>query len=91
MALFGFRRDRAPNARDLRSGELPYADALFGTALRLAELDPAPDLPQLDTCRALAPLGRRMGRELTLVARDRVRTGGILESFLAYLNLFLFY
>lgn len=62
---------------------------LFGTALRLAELDPAPDLPQLDTCRALAPLGRRMGRELTLVARDRVRTGGILESFLAYLNLFL--
>ncbi len=35
MALFRFRRRPAPKAWDFRSGDLPYADALFGTALRL--------------------------------------------------------
>jgi RNA polymerase sigma-70 factor (ECF subfamily) len=35
VALFRFRRAPAPKAWDFRSGDLPYADALFGTALRL--------------------------------------------------------
>lgn len=35
MALFRLRRRPAPRAWDFRSGDLPYADALFGTALRL--------------------------------------------------------
>lgn len=35
MALFRLRRRPAPKAWDFRSGDLPYADALFGTALRL--------------------------------------------------------
>ena len=35
MALFRFRLSPAPKAWDFRSGDLPYADALFGTALRL--------------------------------------------------------
>jgi RNA polymerase sigma-70 factor, ECF subfamily len=35
MALFRFRRPPQPKAWEFRSGELPYADALFGTALRL--------------------------------------------------------
>ena len=35
MGLFRFRRSHAPKAWDFRSGDLPYADALFGTALRL--------------------------------------------------------
>ena len=55
MALFGFRRDRAPNAWDLRSGELPYADALFGTALRLTRnRQDAEDLLQETYLRAFA-------------------------------------
>ena len=35
MALFRLRRSPSPRAWDFRSGDLPYADALFGTALRL--------------------------------------------------------
>lgn len=36
MARFSFRRKpRDPGAWDIRSGELPYADALYGTAFRL--------------------------------------------------------
>jgi RNA polymerase sigma-70 factor (ECF subfamily) len=35
VALFRFRRNPPAKAWDFRSGDLPYADALFGTALRL--------------------------------------------------------
>lgn len=54
MALFRFRR-RSPNAWDFRSGELPYADALFGTALRLTRnRQDAEDLLQETYLRAFA-------------------------------------
>lgn len=35
MSLFRLRRSPKPGTWDFRSGDLPYADALFGTALRL--------------------------------------------------------
>ena len=55
MALFRFRRDPAPKAWDFRSGDLPYADALFGTALRLTRnRQDAEDLLQETYLRAYA-------------------------------------
>lgn len=54
MALFRFRR-RAPKAWDFRSGELPFADALFGTALRLTRnRQDAEDLLQETYLKAFA-------------------------------------
>ena len=55
MALFRFRRSQAPRAWDFRSGDLPYADALFGTALRLTRnRQDAEDLLQDTYLRAYA-------------------------------------
>ncbi len=55
MALFRLRRRPAPKAWDFRSGELPYADALFGTALRLTRnRQDAEDLLQETYLRAYA-------------------------------------
>lgn len=55
MALFRLRRRPAPRAWDFRSGELPYADALFGTALRLTRnRQDAEDLLQETYLRAYA-------------------------------------
>ena len=53
MALFRLGRAPAPKAWDFRSGDLPYADALFGTALRLTRnLQDAEDLLQETYLRA---------------------------------------
>jgi len=55
MALFRLRRRPAPKAWDFRSGDLPYADALFGTALRLTRnRQDAEDLLQETYLRAYA-------------------------------------
>ena len=55
MSLFRLRRRPAPKAWDFRSGELPYADALFGTALRLTRnRQDAEDLLQETYLRAYA-------------------------------------
>ena len=55
MALFRFRRAPRPDAWELRSGDLPYADALFGTALRLTRnRQDAEDLLQETYLRAFA-------------------------------------
>lgn len=55
MALFRLRRRAAPKAWDFRSGDLPYADALFGTALRLTRnRQDAEDLLQETYLRAFA-------------------------------------
>jgi len=54
VALFPFRR-RTPKAWDFRSGDLPFADALFGTALRLTRnRQDAEDLLQETYLRAFA-------------------------------------
>ena len=64
--LFRFRRSPAPKAWDFRSGELPYADALFGTALRLTRnRQDAEDLLQETYLRAFAHYdGYREGTNL---------------------------
>lgn len=55
MALFGFNRPQEPRAWELRSGDLPYADALFGTALRLTRnRQDAEDLLQETYLRAFS-------------------------------------
>lgn len=55
MGLFRLRRRPAPKAWDFRSGDLPYADALFGTALRLTRnRQDAEDLLQETFLRAYA-------------------------------------
>lgn len=55
MPLFRLRRRPAPKAWDFRSGELPFADALFGTALRLTRnRQDAEDLLQETYLRAYA-------------------------------------
>jgi RNA polymerase sigma-70 factor (ECF subfamily) len=66
MALFRFRRSPEPKAWDFRSGELPYADALFGTALRLTRnRQDAEDLLQETYLRAYAHYdGYREGTNL---------------------------
>jgi RNA polymerase sigma-70 factor (ECF subfamily) len=66
VALFRFRRNQAPKAWDFRSGELPYADALFGTALRLTRnRQDAEDLLQETYLRAYAHYdGYREGTNL---------------------------
>jgi len=58
VALFRFRRPAAQTSWDFRSGELPYADALFGTALRLTRnRQDAEDLLQETYLRAFAHYG----------------------------------
>jgi RNA polymerase sigma-70 factor (ECF subfamily) len=66
MALFRLRRGPAPKAWDFRSGDLPYADALFGTALRLTRnRQDAEDLLQETYLRAYAHYdGYREGTNL---------------------------
>ena len=66
MALFRFRRGPAPKSWDFRSGDLPYADALFGTALRLTRnRQDAEDLLQETYLRAYAHYdGYREGTNL---------------------------
>ena len=55
MALFRLRRPSEPKAWNVRSCELPYADALFGTALRLTRnRQDAEDLLQETYLRAYA-------------------------------------
>ncbi|HYN41306.1 MAG TPA: sigma-70 family RNA polymerase sigma factor [Thermoanaerobaculia bacterium] len=55
MTLFRFRRGPAPKSWDFRSGDLPFADALFGTALRLTRnRQDAEDLLQETYLRAFA-------------------------------------
>ena len=55
MAFRGLRRGGASTAWDLGSGELPWADALFGTALRLTRnRQDAEDLLQETYLRAFA-------------------------------------
>lgn len=55
MALFRFRRPQEPKAWELGSGDLPYADALFGTALRLTRnRQDAEDLLQETYLRAFS-------------------------------------
>jgi RNA polymerase sigma-70 factor (ECF subfamily) len=55
MALFRFRRSAPARSWEFRSGELPYADALFGTALRLTRnRQDAEDLLQETYLRAFS-------------------------------------
>ncbi len=66
MACFASAADPAPKAWDFRSGDLPYADALFGTALRLTRnRQDAEDLLQETYLRAYAHYdGYREGTNL---------------------------
>ncbi len=55
MALFRLRREPQPRSWAFRSGDLPYADALFGTALRLTRnRQDAEDLLQETYLRAFS-------------------------------------
>ena len=55
MALLPTKKPSSPGAWDFKNGELPYADALFGTALRLTRnRQDAEDLLQETYLRAYA-------------------------------------
>ena len=83
MALFRLRRRSEPKAWDFQSG-LPYADALFGTALRLTRnRQDAEDLLQ-DTLLRAGRLAHTVGLRLPLAeiasAHDRVEQGAVLGN-----------